>query len=84
MLPAGQTQQSVTWLEPTATDNDGQTPRVFRTHVPGQSFAAGVHTVSYQFTDQSGNTAVCSFDIIVTITSKWVYMRVMKITIQSI
>ena len=66
MLTAGQTERSVTWQEPTATDNDGATPRVTRTHVPGQSFAPGVHTVSYQFTDQSGNTAVCSFDIIVT------------------
>ncbi|XP_072013682.1 uncharacterized protein [Amphiura filiformis] len=66
-LPAGQSGRAVTWLEPTATDNDGTQPTKSQTHLPGETFFPGSSPVSYQFTDRSGNTAVCTFTITITV-----------------
>ena len=54
---------TVTWTEPTATDNSGMTPRVIRTHQPGTSFPVGTTTVTYMFMDMTGNRAQCSFGV---------------------
>ncbi len=53
----------VTWIEPTAFDNSGQQPAVSKSHEPGQSFFVGTTSVTYTFTDSSGNQAICSFTI---------------------
>ncbi|XP_038069012.1 uncharacterized protein LOC119738257 isoform X21 [Patiria miniata] len=60
------TQQSdimVTWQEPSATDNSGAAPSLDRSHQPGETFPEGRTTVTYTFSDQTGNEAVCSFEI---------------------
>ena len=56
----------VSWVEPTATDNDGQVVDVSRSHAPSTTFSAGSTTVTYVFTDTAGNEAICSFDVDVT------------------
>ena len=52
---------TVTWTEPTATDNSGATPTVAQTHQPGDTFAVGLTPVVYTFSDTSGNEAICAF-----------------------
>jgi hypothetical protein len=56
----------VSWTEPTATDNDGLPVTVTRSHQPNSIFAAGPTTVTYRFTDSSGNVAECSFVVSVS------------------
>ncbi|XP_038068270.1 uncharacterized protein LOC119737763 isoform X5 [Patiria miniata] len=56
----------VSWVEPTATDNDGQPVNVVRSHTPNTVFNAGSTTVTYTFTDTSGNDAMCSFLVTVS------------------
>ncbi|XP_071824314.1 uncharacterized protein [Apostichopus japonicus] len=57
---------TVQFREPTATDNSGTANVQSRTHTPGQFFQSGTTQVTYVFADLSGNTAECSFNIIVT------------------
>ena len=56
---------TVTWVEPTATDNSGTASLSSRTATPGQFFAVGTTQVTYTFTDGSGNSASCTFNVIV-------------------
>ncbi len=59
---------AVTWTPPTATDNitpDNLITTV-ATHSPGATFGVGATQVSYIFTDQAGNDATCSFNVIVS------------------
>ena len=63
--PTGANSAFVSWTEPTATDNSGNTPTVRRTHTPNSVFT-GTTVVTYTFSDGSGNTAVCSFDVTVS------------------
>ncbi|MGA1780818.1 MAG: HYR domain-containing protein, partial [Planctomycetota bacterium] len=62
---AGLCTTSFTWTAPTASDN---CPGVVltSTHNPGDSFTAGVTTVTYTATDAAGNAATSSFTITVT------------------
>ncbi|XP_071489593.1 uncharacterized protein [Diadema antillarum] len=60
---------NVDWTEPTATDNDGNAPTVQVANGPGTFFVIGTTTVTYTFTDASGNEAVCSFDVVVIDTT---------------
>ena len=53
----------VTWNQPIASDNSGQTPNVQTTHQSGSSFRVGTTTVIYTFTDDAGNEAICSFNV---------------------
>eukprot|EP00057_Strongylocentrotus_purpuratus_P028698 XP_011683172.1 PREDICTED: uncharacterized protein LOC578978 isoform X16 [Strongylocentrotus purpuratus] len=62
VLSFGETSTAVTWTEPTATDDSGSVS-ILRSHVPGQSFSSGLTTVTYTFTDNSGNFDTCSFDV---------------------
>ena len=64
-VPFGTPSLVVTWFEPTATDDSGQTPRVMTTHQPGDTFPVGTTRVMYTFTDGSGNQAACRFTITV-------------------
>ena len=54
------------WTEPTATDDSGVAPTRSRSHAPGSSFPVGTTVVTYRFTDGSGNSDVCSFQVIVS------------------
>jgi hypothetical protein len=54
--------QIATWTEPTAIDNcQGAMTFTTRSHAPGSLFPVGSTTVTYTFTDSSGNTSTCSF-----------------------
>ncbi|TAI46698.1 HYR domain-containing protein [Flagellimonas allohymeniacidonis] len=55
----------VTWTLPTATDNCGGVTLTSNNYNPGDSFLPGVTTVVYTATDDSGNTATCSFTVTV-------------------
>ncbi|WP_234859124.1 Ig-like domain-containing protein [Aquimarina aquimarini] len=57
----------VTWTPPTASDNCKGAPSVSSTHDSGDMFAVGATTiVTYTFTDLSGNSDSCSFNITVS------------------
>lgn len=54
------------WSPPTFTDNCDPVVIITSTHKPGDEFPYGVITkVKYTGTDDSGNTATCTFDVIV-------------------
>ncbi|PIK42606.1 hypothetical protein BSL78_20532 [Apostichopus japonicus] len=60
----------LTWVEPTATDNSGSVQRIVRTSAPGDSFSARrndetTYTISYVFSDPSGNREICEFELTV-------------------
>ncbi len=66
---AGLCTATVSWTEPTATDNCTEPGLLVRTrsHAPGATFQSGTTTVWYVFTDEAGNKSdTCSFDVIVT------------------
>ena len=65
MIPVEMTSMSITWTEPTATDNSGMTPIVTQSHQPGDRFSIGTTQVTYTFTDIAGNQAQCSFTVTV-------------------
>lgn len=56
---------TVVWGEPLATDTSGVVTLVSSSHEPGSFFSAGVSTVTYTFSDSSGNEYECSFDVTV-------------------
>ncbi len=62
-VPPGTTSQRVTWTEPTASVNTGMTLQMAQSHQPGDIFPVGMTTVTYTFTDQVGNEAICSFTV---------------------
>lgn len=55
---------TVSWTEPTATDNCNQVS-LSSTHASGSKFIAGVTTVVYTATDACGNATQCQFTITV-------------------
>jgi len=57
--------QVATWTEPTANDNCGGGVTWTRSHIPGSVFPVGTTLVTYIATDGSGNTATCTFNVIV-------------------
>ncbi|MGA1781009.1 MAG: HYR domain-containing protein, partial [Planctomycetota bacterium] len=62
---AGNCSASVTWTEPTATDNC-QIQNFISTHSPGATFQVGTTTVTYVATDVHGNSATATFTVTVT------------------
>jgi hypothetical protein len=56
----------VNWIAPSATDNCTVFPSILSSSMPGDIFPTGSTTVNYLFDDGNGNTATCSFDIIVS------------------
>ncbi|XP_071839995.1 uncharacterized protein [Apostichopus japonicus] len=63
----GQTVMSITWTEPTATDNFGSQIIVMRSHNPGTQFTVDTSTIiTYTFSDAAGNEATCVFTISLT------------------
>ncbi len=53
---------TVNWTEPVAVDNCSLTS-LTSNYSPGDEFPQGKTTVTYIATDESGNTATCSFDV---------------------
>ncbi|PIK34616.1 hyalin [Apostichopus japonicus] len=64
--PLGTGGRLVFFSEPTATDDSGVVSFQQRTHIPGTFFSSGVTQVTYIFVDPAGNTAECTFRVIVT------------------
>lgn len=57
---------SVSWAEPTAVDDSGQTPGLAQSHVPPASFPVNsVTRVTYIFYDNTGNFDSCTFTVAV-------------------
>ncbi len=53
------------WDVPTASDNSGSTPTRTSNYSPGSTFPLGTTLARYTFRETSGNTAVCSFEVVV-------------------
>ena len=62
-IPLNQGGTTVTWIEPTATDNSGTVTISSQSHAPGDFFATGVTSVTYVFVDPSGNGVSCIFSV---------------------
>ena len=56
---------AVTWIAPTASDNSG-TETLTSTNNPGDTFPIGATNVTYTSTDPAGNTATCTFEVVVS------------------
>ena len=56
---------AVTWIAPTASDNSG-TETLTSTNNPGDTFPIGTTNVTYTSTDPYGNTATCTFEVLIT------------------
>ncbi len=65
--PAGATSAVAFYIEPTASDDSGIASST-SSHTPGSSFPVGNTLVSYTFTDAVGNSATCSFTVIVRLS----------------
>ncbi|KAJ8021299.1 Hyalin [Holothuria leucospilota] len=57
-------EMEVVFAEPSATDNSGIVFVQSQSHTPGNFFPPGLSTVTYVFSDTSGNTAECQFNVI--------------------
>ena len=55
----------VNWTNPLVTDNSGASVGLVESHPSGSSFFAGNTTVNIYVEDESGNSASCSFYVIV-------------------
>tara|TARA_R110002012_G_scaffold99980_2_gene238467 strand:+ start:157461 stop:161270 length:3810 start_codon:yes stop_codon:yes gene_type:complete len=55
-----------TWTLPEASDNCGFAPALTSNFANGSTLPIGTTTVTYTATDEGGNTATCSFDVIVS------------------
>ena len=65
--PSGQTSLQVFWDQPTATDDSGVIASSSSNYMPGDVFARGSTAVTYGFSDEAGNQALCSFAVTVTV-----------------
>ncbi|XP_063951745.1 hyalin-like [Lytechinus pictus] len=62
----GATSGVVSWPIVFASDNSGQVEVLRRSHNNGDIFPLGTAAVTIEFSDPSGNTALCSFSVTVT------------------
>ncbi|XP_041457583.1 mucin-17-like [Lytechinus variegatus] len=60
------TDTPVSWIPPSATDNDGEIPDLISNFSPGARFSPGVWNVIYTSTDRAGNTQQCQFSITIS------------------
>jgi hypothetical protein len=68
-VDAGQCYATVSWTEPTATDNCTASGAITwtKSHTPGDEFAVGTHPVTYTARDANGNVSnECTFFVNVT------------------
>ena len=63
----------VTWTGPDASDNSGIVPNVTCQSASGNNFTIGTTVVKCNATDTSGNTAQCSFYVIINGMSIYYY-----------
>jgi hypothetical protein len=54
---------TASWTAPTATDNCTAMLTESASHNPGDLFPAGITNVTYEYTDDAGNTATCAFTV---------------------
>ncbi|KAJ8021267.1 Hyalin [Holothuria leucospilota] len=64
-VPLGETCTPIIWMEPSAVDDDGQPPAVLRFPSQPDCFSPGVILFTYIFTDQAGNIAFCTFNVVI-------------------
>ena len=66
-MDLGQNFASVSWTEPTVTDNSNDVTLTFTGNAanPG-SFSLGITPLAYRAVDSEGNIATCMFDIVVS------------------
>ncbi|XP_071786151.1 uncharacterized protein [Asterias amurensis] len=68
---SGQTTATVTWDLPTVTDNSNEKLTTKQTQIEGltsgAAFSRGSHVIKYEVSDSSGNTARCSFSVVVQV-----------------
>ena len=57
---------TVSWIEPSASDESGNVTLIVKTHSSGQMFKVGSTTVMYMFADSSNNIASCTFGVTVS------------------
>lgn len=57
---------NVSWTPPTASDNADDGVIVTSSHNPGDLFAIGTTIVAYTATDLYNNSAVTSFNVVIT------------------
>ncbi|XP_072046539.1 hyalin-like [Amphiura filiformis] len=62
-LEVGSMGASVSWTEPSVTDESGNVTLLTQTHLPGKQFGVGTTTVTYLYVDPSNNIAACTFRI---------------------
>ena len=62
----GHMSQQVFWTEPHASDLSGNVSLVSQSHTSGDFFGFGKTEVTYTFSDETGNLAVCKFQISLT------------------
>ncbi|XP_071959490.1 uncharacterized protein [Antedon mediterranea] len=74
LVPIGMANRSVSWTEPTATDNAGIYKET-STHNPGDIFEIGTVTVTYTVYDTSDLSSTCVFDVTVQDTEDPVFMN---------
>lgn len=65
IIELGAPNPTISWIIPSATDLSGASI-VSSSHDPGTTFQIGETVVTYIFGDPFGNTALCSFVVIVT------------------
>lgn len=58
-------EKNVHFEEPVASDNSGHVIITSQSHHPGDVFPLGETTVTYNFSDESGNSVKCSFTVVV-------------------
>lgn len=63
-LNANEASRSIHWKEP-VFESKQPIKHIFKSKVPGHSFVAGTHVVTYLATTQEGLSAKCTFRIIV-------------------
>ena len=61
----------VDWTQPEATDDYTLVPLSRSSHTSGEKFPIGNTTISYVFTDTSGNQAFCNFTVTVEEVGKY-------------
>lgn len=57
---------NVNFTEPKATDNSGTAILINQSAQPDDTFKIGATSVTYTFEDPTGNTASCTFQVVVT------------------
>lgn len=63
-LGPNELQRSITWTEPTFRPHQ-QLRQIFKSHLPGTTFRAGHHKITYIATDIQNLNATCQFSVVV-------------------